>query len=282
MLDFIVLDISYIDRDFLLNLPFLDFKTVVSLKTGETKEKKVAIFFGLKIILYQSKAFIKGSVHKAYNLLSEGGRAHNCNDFNHTSFVTVISLLRDKLTVDPTITRLGTLEFGVNICVPISATTIIENHFFCYKFLSGPEENKNFGKKGKYKKYAATQFQIKAYDKSRHCEMDTFVLRIELKTLKAQHTQRLNIFTLANLLEKGAMHQLGEELIKRICEILILDEYNYKASPEFWIMLKAITKPRTFLRRRKEYLEEMEAGHQFQMKKDILNRVSSKLSELIN
>lgn len=278
--DFMILDISYLDRDTLLGLPFLTFKTLVNVKTGEISGAKIAVLYGMKICIFNNEIQLKGSVHQAYSLIRTGHK-HNCSDFGHEEFKIVVEMLREEISLDPARTKLKTMEFGVTIDLGTSATQLIEENFFGQDYIHAPEENKHFSKRGRYKKYTRSNYEIKFYDKARHCKSSSHRLRVELRTKKAQYTQRLKIDTLEDLLCPRSMRRLAANLLFRFEQILILDKFRAEATPEHWAELRKGIKAKTFQRFKKSFLVDMEAANQLTIKKELAARLASKFKELI-
>ena len=170
-------------------------------KEGEIRYKtpyKDAFYNGLQFKLYNTgKTEIKGSMHKYFN-----SGAHNYNDFTINSFIEVVNDLQRKFNIDPKDCIIRNLEIGLNITPPIDTTQFLDN---CFLHSTMPFEYGMDRPDAKYKQVKHIQFYVKLYNKGlqykNEFELDTEILRFELKYNKMKTINDLGIFTLQDLKE---------------------------------------------------------------------------------
>lgn len=116
---------------------------------------------------------LRGSVHKYANR-----GAHNADAFRMSDLCRVFTELKEIYGVNPDITRLQNVEFGVNIKLSYDPRRVL-NAVRTYK-------GKVFTRRDKIGiEYKTKEYRIKIYDKGRQCGVPGFenVLRIEVKAI---------------------------------------------------------------------------------------------------
>lgn len=116
---------------------------------------------------------LRGSVHKYANR-----GAHNADAFRMSDLCRVFTELKEIYGVNPDITRLQNVEFGVNIKLSYDPRRVLKA-IRTYK-------GKAFAPMGEHGfEYKTKEYKIKIYDKGRQCGVPGFenVLRIEVKAI---------------------------------------------------------------------------------------------------
>ncbi len=158
-------------------------------------------------------------MHKYWN-----NGAHNYNDFKIDSVVWVLNDLKTKFDIEPGQCILKCLEIGINITPPIATNTILDN---CFLHKTKPFEYQKNSDEGKYKQVQHSQYLIKIYNKALHYiskgfEIDTEIMRFEIKYTKMQKINERGIFNLQDLINYG-LHNFKQDLLKEWENVLYFD-----------------------------------------------------------
>ena len=207
LIDYVKILFNCIDVTRLYNLPFLDFTTVVNLKTGEATTKKTVIYHFCKITIYESGLVLfSGSIHKLYNSI-KGIKAPNYNkqiqykgfngnQFNINNIYEVRTHLEELFNCKSKDMIFQNIEFGVNTN-PL---------FVVQQFLKGLlyQKGKLFEYKynGYYAQVKHQRYLLKIYNKSNQYQMDKETLRVELKIVKTEFLKQTGIRTFEDITEK--------------------------------------------------------------------------------
>lgn len=157
---------------------------------------------------------IRGSVHKYANR-----GTHNADSFRMSDLCRVFTELREVYSINPDITRLYSVEFGVNIKLPYDPRRVL-NAIRMYK-------GKTFTPMGKIGLiYESQLFNLKIYDKGKQCGVPGFdnVLRIEVKATSS-YLKRKGIYapTLGDLLNTDLWKQFEAVLLEVIGDTMIVE-----------------------------------------------------------
>ncbi len=271
LIDFIKIIIKELNPAILEANPLLDFYSNVNESTGEierTNRKgqqitpyKNAFYFGLEFKIYDTGLItLSGSLHKYWN-----SGAHNYNDFNFEAFLCVLNDLKYKFNITSEQSILKCLEIGINIIPPIPTNQLLD---YCFLHKTKPFEVQFNSDEGKYKQVQHSQYIIKIYNKALHYkskgfEIDTEIMRFEIKYTKMQKLNERGIFTLQDLANYG-LHNFKDEVLNEFNNILFYDNTiqsksrsisNYK-NPLYWIEL--LSKPtKTNYYKHKEILKNL-------------------------
>jgi hypothetical protein len=232
--------------------PLLDFYDNINISTGEIKTTnrhgqiitpfKNALYNGLEFKIYDNGTItLSGSLHKYWN---KG--AHNYNDFNFNAFTDVLNDLKSKFNIVLENCILKCLEVGINIIPPIPTNQILNN---CFLHKTKPFEDKFNSDEGKYKQVQHSQYIIKIYNKALHYkskgfDIQTEILRFEIKYIKMQKLNERGIYNLKDLFEYG-LQKFKVEVVTEFNNILFYDNtiqseskqlVHYK-NPLYWIEL---------------------------------------------
>ena len=232
--------------------PLLDFYDNINISTGEIKTTnrhgqiitpfKNALYNGLEFKIYDNGTItLSGSLHKYWN---KG--AHNYNDFNFNAFTDVLNDLKSKFNIVLENCILKCLEVGINIIPPLPTNQILD---YCFLHKTKPFENIINSDEGKYKQVQHSQYIIKIYNKALHYkskefDIQTEILRFEIKYKKMQKLNEQGIYNLKDLFEYG-LHNFKDEVLTEFNNILFYDNtiqsdskqlVHYK-NPLYWIGL---------------------------------------------
>ena len=252
LVDFIKIIISDINPTNLVTNPLLEFFDNINLSTGEIKTTnrtgktitpyKNAFYNSLEFRIYDTGyTTLSGSLHKYWN-----SGAHNYNDFNFEAFLNVLNDLKEKFNIVPEQCILKCLEIGINITPPIPTNQILD---YCFLHKTKQFEYQKNSDEGKYKQVQHAQYIIKIYNKALHYkskgfEINTEIMRFEIKYTKMQKLNEQGIFNLQDLANFGLLNFKGT-LINEFNNILFYDNSinsnsrsisNYK-NPLYWIEL---------------------------------------------
>ena len=232
--------------------PLLDFYDNINISTGEIKTTnrhgqiitpfKNALYNGLEFKIYDNGTItLSGSLHKYWN---KG--AHNYNDFNFNAFTDVLNDLKSKFNIVLENCILKCLEVGINIIPTLPTNQILD---YCFLHKTKPFENIINSDEGKYKQVQHSQYIIKIYNKALHYkskefDIQTEILRFEIKYKKMQKLNEQGIYNLKDLFEYG-LHNFKDEVLTEFNNILFYDNtiqsdskqlVHYK-NPLYWIGL---------------------------------------------
>ena len=232
--------------------PLLDFYDNINISTGEIKTTnrhgqiitpfKNALYNGLEFKIYDNGTItLSGSLHKYWN---KG--AHNFNDFDFNAFTDVLNDLKSKFNIVLENCILKCLEVGINIIPPLPTNQILD---YCFLHKTKPFENIINSDEGKYKQVQHSQYIIKIYNKALHYkskgfDIQTEILRFEIKYKKMQKLNERGIYNLKDLFEYG-LQKFKVEVVTEFNNILFYDNtikseskllVKYK-NPLYWIEL---------------------------------------------
>lgn len=157
---------------------------------------------------------VRGSVHKYANR-----GIHNADRFRLSDLCRVFTELREVYSINPNITRLYSVEFGVNIKLPYDPSRVL-GAIRMYK-------GKAFAPMGKIGFiYESNLFNLKIYDKGRQCGVPGFdnILRIEVKATSS-YLKRKGIYvpTLGDLLNGDLWKQFEAVILEMVNNTLIVE-----------------------------------------------------------
>jgi len=205
----------------LSELQKLDFKVEKRFPNSSTVEYG---FYGLKIRVTEKATYIEGSIHKFWNLVSNG-RRHNSNAFHIRDVIWSLNYLCDELSIHPNECIVQTLEFGINIHLDIPASEFISQSIIAYKWRAvNRNDDVIKGRKAKNYRWEINDTWLKVYDKSLDAGIHhKNILRLEIKMLGRRAVSRLNISTLSDLLLPDTYPHLLEELVKAWDKLTVVD-----------------------------------------------------------
>ncbi len=287
MFDFVKTNITQNIKSELLNNSLLSF-----VRTSDSEGvvlKEIAEYKNFKFIIGERFVNVNGSLHKYYN-----NGQHNYNNFTILNLVEVLSDLSIKFDINPLLSTLHNLEFGVNVILPFDVNMFL-NSILSYK---GKEyEKETYNGKGYLLRFPFDNYHLKIYNKSFQYELTSNVLRFEIKVKKMEYFKRNNIelSTLSDLLKNTIYNDLKNLLLEAFNELLIYDNtiklkglpakekqlLKDGSNPKYWIELREKDKNK-FKYKRKEFRKlVIEYGDQ-DLQKTVYKLIEDKCNELTN
>jgi hypothetical protein len=292
LIDGIKAKVLYLNSDVWRGCQTLEFGVFVSSRTGEvlTNRPQLAERNGLafKIVppinpVDAETCYLLGSLHKFKN---QG--LHNADDFNVNDIRNVLNDLRE-LHIDPSVTMLENIEFGVNILLPYSCQTVLDamismsNRQFVELKFNGVHNGKRL---------IRDRFELKIYDKGKlETGAASHLLRVELRVKKMVCLNKA-VVTLSDLTDKTKLQTLGQMLVKYLQTVVMyggnfdeiekypppIDKKIWQwTNPNYWSKL---TKEQRF-KEQKAFDGFNESTGAAQMKADIIKAVVDKWQELL-
>nr|WP_315134586.1 hypothetical protein [uncultured Flavobacterium sp.] len=274
------------------NNGLVELSTSVNHFTGEVNEyPKRGKDLNLDIKITKNQAIILGSIHKYKNILEDKGN-QNYNDFSFCQIQQVIRELTEKYQIknDTSITN---LEFGFNLAVEKDPKLIIDANLLMNNYKS-PSKNLKFLGRGDYKEFQLTDYNIKFYNKSKQFKLGTHVLRIELKITRKRFLQKLDIYSLEDLMYNWTYVKLFEDFIGKFEGLMIVDEFDVDLIPEkdynklikytnpnYWISIKGKS-PKVISRLKKDFNNLLNKHDLLNTKNELREKLESKFIELLN
>ena len=221
MIDYVKIHFKNIDTTRLFNLPFLDFKTVVNLKTGVSTTKKTVTYHFCKITIYDNGTVLfTGSIHKMHNSIN-GVLApnHNTKDiykgFNGNKF-TFSDMMEIKIHLVELFNCLPKQMIFQNIELGVNTTPYFNPQLFLTGLLYHNGKLFEYKYNNRFSQVKHQRYLLKIYNKSEQYGMSENTLRIELKIIKTEFLKQTGIKTFADV---------TTETLKR-AEILLLKAFD--------------------------------------------------------
>ncbi|CAA0162993.1 hypothetical protein TMP248_110078 [Tenacibaculum maritimum] len=248
-------------------------------------------FYNTEIIINEETAYLKTSLHKLNNIITNKGN-QNYNNFFYSELCYVIDFISENI-VNLETADITQLEFGLNINTSIPAENIVKDNIIMHNFKSH-NHSKTFGGKGQYKQFDYTNYYVKVYDKAKHFNRNENILRIEIKFIRKVEFNELGIKHIQDLKIKSNLEALFAYLLKRFIQLTIVDTLNKNlikkddyaliqlySNERFWsnIPRKKRNKKAIYKERFRQLLETYNL---LTVKTSILDLLKSKFEELIN
>jgi hypothetical protein len=246
-------------------------KAVHDVKSHNTDYPYRATFKGLEFKCTAKQASVYGSIHKYYNIVN-GISNNNSNDFGINEINKSIKNLLFEFPFLEKFHVVG-LEFGFNINLnsidlSIPPEELIKKRVAHYKWVD-PGIVETFKGKGYLKRFRKENYHIKIYDKSKQFNLSDPILRIELKVLNMKDLDGLKIHSLRDLGKKEVLKYLFFKFKKRLGQVLIHDELQYKKkdmnitefflyqNPKFWEHFASSSTKSRYFKKAQELFQEM-------------------------
>jgi len=262
---------------------------------GEIENQtRVSEYRGQAFILKNNNVKLKGSFHKYHN-----NGEHNYNDFYFTDLKNVIFDFCSKFNINPEITELNNLEFGVNIYIPIPPEEFLKS---VINYKGTPFHNFNItGANGI--ECIKDNFIIKIYDKGHQYNQTGNLLRFEIKVISMQYFKdnEVKIKTISDLLNITELFKL-KGILRRVFDTILIYDYSIKETklnererdilfngrnPKYWENLLPKTKDFKngnkdiqYKRQRKKYYRELDNFKEL-LKKYSTSTIQKNISDLI-
>ncbi|MBD3591585.1 hypothetical protein [Bacteroides sp. GM023] len=157
---------------------------------------------------------LHGSLHKYAN-----GGVHNADSFRLSDLCRVFTELQELYGINSDITRLYSVEFGVNLKLPYDPQRILKAIRMYKGYTFTP-----IGKIGLI--YAADSYKLKIYDKGKQCGVPGFgsILRIEISATNT-YLKKKHIYTpmLGDLLSVDVWERFEALLLDTLEDIVIVE-----------------------------------------------------------
>jgi hypothetical protein len=288
---FLVLD-RHSFENHIVKTKVIDLNTKFNQSTGEVEEyPKRGKDGNLNLAITLNTASISGSIHKYHNEKSKKV-CQNFDDFYFSQIEKQIWGLIKKYKIENS-TSITNLEFGFNLAVEKDPQIILDSNILMNNF-KAPNKNLKFSGKGDLKEFQMTDYSIKIYNKSKQYNLDTNILRVELKITLKRFLKKLGIFKLEDLLNKEAFLWLFEALRDKFEGLIIVDEFQDKimletdkdklnkySNPNYWISIKSTKSPKQIIRLKKDFEFLLEKHNLLKTKNDILVKLENKFFELM-
>ncbi len=278
--------------DHIINNEVVDLKSYFDYSTGEINcYPKKGKDLNLEINICKKSTTIKGSLHKYHNEKFKKG-SQNFDDFYFFQIEKQIRGLIKKYKIENS-TSITNLEFGFNLAVERDPQIILDSNILMNNF-KAPNKNLKFSGKGDLKEFQMTDYSIKIYNKSKQYNLDTNILRVELKIIQKRFLTKLGIFKLEDLLNKETFLRLFEALRDKIEGLIIVyefqdkimletdkDKLNKYSNPNYWISITSTKSPKQIIRLKKDFEVLLEKYNLLRTKNDILVKLENKFFELM-
>lgn len=221
---------------------------------------------------------VNGSLHKFHNHGKD-----NADDYRYTDLEETIRRLGDELAINPDITRITQVEFGVNIILP-DVGGVIES-----AILFGNSTGE-MNAKGRF--FEFQNYGMKIYKKKDN------VLRVEVRIKKMMHLKQKNIYigTLSDLLNESILNALKTALIDTFSDCMMIhvpDEVIRRLKPDQKMRYWELTNPifwnrirrdssKNFSREKKKcelFIQEIGGTN---LKEKLTNQIKEKCDYLLN
>nr|WP_299417017.1 hypothetical protein [uncultured Emticicia sp.] len=276
----------------IINNEVVELKSYFNYSTGEINcYPKRGKDLNLEINICEKSTTISGSLHKYHNEKAQKG-SQNFNDFYFSQIDEQIRDLIKKYQIENS-TSITNLEFGFNLAVEKDPQIILDSNILMNNF-KAPNKNLKFSGKGDLKEFQMTGYSIKIYNKSKICNLDANILRLELKITLKRFLHQLGIYKLEDLLNKEAYLRLFEALRSKIEGLIIIDEFQSKimletdkdklnkySNPNYWINLKSTKSPKQIYRLKKDFDTLLKKYQLLKTKAEIQKKLENKLLELL-
>ncbi|MNY20623.1 hypothetical protein D3C86_1541120 [compost metagenome] len=195
-----------------------------------------------------------------------------------------------KIENDTSITN---LEFGFNLAVDKDPKLIIDTNLLMNNYKS-PNKNLKFLGRGNYKEFQLSDYCIKIYDKRKQYRLNSNVLRVELKITRKRFLQKLDIYSLEDLMYNWTYVKLFEEFIAKFVGLIIVDEFDADLVPEkdynklikytnpnYWIGIKGKS-PKVISRLKKDFNFLLNKYDLLKTMNELREKLNTKFEELLN
>ncbi len=189
------------------------------LKEHETKKDNYKWYnFEICVRRKDGVVILSGSLHKLYNHVFLKNGYANFSDYSYNHLIRTVQLITDTFKLDPLITPIRSIEFGVNIIPPIKSNRLI----VAAQTLKNIPPEVRFS--GGFKIFKLQRYGFKFYDKGSQYRKDFSGteeerLRMEIHVDRMIHLEPFGIRYLVDILMIDKMLLLCEPLVQAIDEI---------------------------------------------------------------
>lgn len=172
-------------------------------------------------------ATVRGSLHKWY-------MGNNAGQFSYQDVCDSIQLLTNTLKITPEKCRIRAIEYAVNIHTTFDVSNALKDNFIAHRKGKTPPGEKEY-QTGQMFRVGYSHYQIKCYDKGRESKTPGNILRIEIRITEG--CKHPFIKTLADITRPEIWHKMGEQILKAMNGLIILDkpdQSNPISNPKYW------------------------------------------------
>jgi hypothetical protein len=237
LIDNINIELPNFDFSIWENIPVLEFKVPIRVRTGEQVGSKTAKYKGLTFT-YSLKgvATVSGSIHKFYN-----NGENNATRFTYSDLVKAVEMLK-PFGIDPKTAKIKSFEFGLNLNLKptqLEPKKFINSIMYCRN--TGKKDMMITQKKGFGSSYITNDVVYKFYDKSLQSGVQDQVnlLRYELKFSRMRAVNLFDIRVLHDLLILKKLHRIFiDRYIKTLNETIFLEWEQIKSTRKLPVRYK--------------------------------------------
>lgn len=207
----------------ILNNPLLEGRWNIT-SNNDAVLKDETGYYNMRFTFKDGNLKIDGSIHKYRNY-----GLHNYDDFTCMEAIEVLKQFCEDFGIDPHRTEINNLEFGVNVVLPFPVKLVLDN-LISYKgeyFTKEVRQEiiKGVSKGIRYYQFKKSQYYLKIYDKGLQYGLPDDVLRFEVKVIRKQFFQWLNIpiYWLSDLFNPDIYQRLAEVLNEVFNDIIFND-----------------------------------------------------------
>ncbi len=202
--------------------------------TGKVSTTYSKLKHNMLLKVMKKTAVIENSIHSYFNSITIG-EAYNSNDFSFFNLKHALKSLAADLGIPLVDMKPHSLEFGFNLKLSTDIAHVIRNQILLYK-LKSPQYNFDVSGKIGYKNFKLQQYEIKVYNKTLESkEIDTNIIRIEIKYLRRSALNKLGIYSLDDLQSREVLDNVMMDFLRKFDQLTIIDSFDGSTS-------KSITK----------------------------------------
>ena len=220
MIDYIKLDVSYLDRSKISKNEHLNFVDTYRRYDGAGIKSK-ADFSNLTFTVVPTRIFIEGSLHKYYNSRNELGD-QNHNKFTYDHILWAINDLKALFGIIPEKSKILNIEYGVNLEIDEDPSELLQAKVIFYK--TEYPNSRDYNANGFLLEFNFDEYKLKMYDKGAQYNVEQNLLRFEIRTKKSRFVgSKLGIHYLADLCELNNLIKLHNDLKGKMNDVYIYD-----------------------------------------------------------
>lgn len=225
MIDGVKLDGSYLDREKLLSNKKINWKGEFNIQTGEIIEYPIiGTHHNIRFINWKHLIELRGSLYKLRNIAFYNDFS-NSDQFYHSEIVRIVEYLQNEFNIDPNITSIRNLDYGMILKTSKSPSEIILENIITWNG-NLPTRSKSYNRNGRIIRFTKTQYELKIYDKGRQLKGKENLIKIEKKVIKNEYLRRLGISVLSDLLKRNSLVALFDNLMRDIEKLMIVDSLD--------------------------------------------------------
>ncbi|KJD36965.1 hypothetical protein PW52_00450 [Tamlana sedimentorum] len=195
-----------------------------TIKTRNTKQ-----FNGILFELTEHVLYIRFKPHYFFN-----SNIHNANDFSVKDCIEILKQFSTLFKLETKYLEVINIEFGLNIIIPDELICVKD--LLAYTIYHGLNEfrtdrkyiyckfSHSSNKRGAANVYKMVKMYAKGIQFPKNCNKNT--LRFEIKSNRKKYINRLDIYTIEDLLQPQRYNNLKNVILKEFDDILIIDSFT--------------------------------------------------------